>query len=179
VVTLQQIKGTVSNLLKEKIELAKSKLTFEPIYKVASGEGFEYQERENFQKNNGTPLCGICFCRGLMSCETTMKADVETRMHIFLTENGDLVRFHTIEETDETTVSDGKKPLIKLQRVIAENQIFNEEELKIILVEISFQLMYAEEDDEKANVLGDEIKELMEKLFWAKKKDTKMKKLDK
>lgn len=155
-----QYKQILSTILREKIQLTKNKLPFDEIGEFGSGEGFEYNKvLVSFSGKDGGPLRGV---RVWFSGEDEKFNDgkdlIEDSTEIFLTENGELIRFQRVDSTryffDAEEKRDASKNKVEFHRKIAENQSFEDDlDLAAIIFNIFHQLMSAEEDMEKQAVL--------------------------
>lgn len=153
---MQLTKEMVFKLLDEKIQMAKRQLDFWEIAESASGVGFEYNESWNpFCKEEGAPLCGRRVYKDEISFETLLdgKGFVSTTIEIFLTESGELMKFQTIEETRICSI-DGSKDHLQLQRMMDEDQSIAEDELQVILFNITLLISYYYQDEKDSTNLA-------------------------
>ncbi|ADU28497.1 hypothetical protein [Evansella cellulosilytica] len=133
---MQSTRVMAAELLREKIELAKTTLKFVEIVESGSGEGFEPEynkSRHPFHNEDGTPLLGIRVYKEPITYEelNVGKGSIVALTEIYLTDRGDLVRFCTFEETFYS--SKNEKPRIQMKSFISGDQLIADDELHFIL----------------------------------------------
>ncbi|RTR26282.1 hypothetical protein EKG37_21670 [Robertmurraya yapensis] len=132
----------LSMKLAETVKEAKKSLLFPPIYEDAYGEGDEcYDEGTFFQRQGKGLLCGKMVFYSGEFYDLTIDGDVDLCMEVFLTDEGELVKFYTIRESRYCQVC--QETHSRLHRMVAKDQYLDDDEIDAIINNISVDLKTA------------------------------------
>lgn len=128
----------MENQLNKVIEDAMKSLWFPPIFEDGYGKNGQYVEGDYFQKADGTILRGrLVFYSGEFY-DQTVDGDVAFCMEVFLSGEGELLKFYTISES--RYCQDCQETHTRLHRMVAKDQALKEDELDAILNNITVNL---------------------------------------
>ncbi|MBL5768653.1 hypothetical protein B5V88_10465 [Heyndrickxia sporothermodurans] len=131
----------MKNQLKKVIVVAMKSLWFPPIFEDGYGKNEQYDEGDYFQKADGALLRGrLVFYSGEF-CDQTVNGNVDFSMEVFLTGEGELLKFYTIRES--RYCQDCQETHTRLHRMVAKDQSLMEDELDAILNNITVDLRNA------------------------------------
>ena len=136
------MKNQLSVELRKTINEAKSSLLFPPIYEDDYGvEDVHYDEGTFFQTQDEIPLYGRMVFYSGEFYDLTMNGDVDFSMEVFVTDEGNLLKFYTIKES--RFCLECQQTHTRLHRMVAMDQVLNDDQLDAILNNLSVDLKNA------------------------------------